>query len=142
MTQIVLKAISTGTTSRIVKFLCVGGSIYILSVFLLFIFSERLNLGALHANLIQTLITYTIQFVLSAVITWRDRKAGLIENLKRVARYIPTKVLIWSMNQVIYSFWIFLGVHYQIANAFTVLLIMSVNYLVFDRFIFTSKEGI
>ena len=90
------------------------------------------------AYLSQTLITYTLQFVLNALITWRDREANSVENLKRVAKFIPSKFIVWTVNQGVFAFWSVLGVHYQVANALSVILIMGINYFLFDRLIFTE----
>jgi putative flippase GtrA len=128
------------TKRRVLKFLVIGGSLYLLSVFLLFVFREKMGFDETLANIYQTGITYVLQFVLNAVITWADRTASAFENLRRIARYIPIKIVLWFVNQVIFAFWLFFGLHYQIANALTVLTILVVNYFAFDRLIFIKER--
>jgi len=127
-----------GRNRRVTNFLLIGGSLYALSVMLMYVFSESLSMQANQAYLSQTLITYTLQFVLNALITWRDREANSVENLKRVAKFIPSKFIVWTVNQCVFAFWSVLGVHYQVANALSVILIMGINYFLFDRLIFTE----
>jgi putative flippase GtrA len=125
---------------RLIKFLTIGGSLYVLSAGLMFTFSEWFSLDETSANLYQTLITYVLQFILNACITWADRTVAFVENVKRVIKYVPIKVILWALNQVVFAFWMLFNVHYQLANAFTVLSILAINYLIFDRVIFTVKE--
>ena len=126
---------------RPLRFLLIGGSLYILSVVMLFFFMEKLGMKQQVAYLIQTIVTYIMQFGLNAVLTWGDRKAPFAENVRRVAKYIPVKILLWGTSQGVFAFWLLLGFHYQLANAVTVLLVMGINYFVFDRVIFVRKKG-
>lgn len=123
---------------RIIKFLSIGGSLYLLSALLLFLFKEKMKIEAAQAYLYVTLFTYTLQFVLNAVFTWSDRTVSKTDNVLRVLKFVPAKLVVWTINQGIYSLWLMLGIHYQIANAFTVLMVMAINYVVFDRLIFTK----
>lgn len=128
--------------SRVFKFLVIGGGLYILSVILMYLFEEKLHLGNTKAYEYQTIITYVLQFGLNAVFTWADRKVPLVQNLGRVLRYLPIKVILWGLSQLVFAFWSQFPWHYQVANMITVLTIMGVNYVVFDKLIFIgSKES-
>ena len=139
MSQIRLDLISwIESKKRVLKFLIIGGSLYLLSAGLLFQFQEILEIEDTLAYKYVTVITYTIQFILNAIFTWGDRGKSWKQNVWRIGKYVPIKFLIWYLNQHVNAFWVSLGFHNQIAHAISVILIMAVNYLVFDRLIFTK----
>lgn len=120
-------------------FLIFGGSLFLLNAGLQYIVKEKLFIEAGITNVIVTLFLYVLQFLLNAGITWGDRKATFRQNLKRAKRYIPIKVILWTINTGLDLWFLSLGMHYQVANALAVLLIMLVNYFVFDKVIFVSE---
>lgn len=124
--------------TQIAKFGLIGGSLYLLSSILLEIFKTELGLPNWKANLNQTLITYSLQFLLNGMFTWRDRNVNLLGNLIRIAKFIPVKIIVWGIHQFIFNGLLLIDLHHQIANALTVGIIMCANFVVFDKYIFTK----
>lgn len=90
--------------------------------------------------MLQTLITYTLQFVFNAIWTWADPEANILDNIFKVARFIPAKVIIWYINQWVFKGWKYILKNTQISNAITVVTIMVFNYFVFDMFVFKQAD--
>ncbi|NMB70287.1 GtrA family protein [candidate division WWE3 bacterium] len=123
---------------RKLMFLAIGGTLYCLNAGLQYWLTERLLINPAWTNVYVTVFLYILQFVLNAIFTWGDRTATFVQNLKRVGKYIPIKIVVWGINTAVDLFLLSLGLHYQLANAIAVLMIMVVNYFVFDRIIFTK----
>ena len=152
------------SNKRVGKFLLVGVSLHMLSMGLLFYFNDIAFIAQKTSFLITTIVTYTLQFIINSLWTWRDRKATIGQNAIRIVKFVPIKIVIWALNQKVYEIWDFLtatyvyplvsfvpdpnaalfwerlGLTYQIPNALSVLTIMLVNYVIFDRLIFVNAH--
>lgn len=126
--------------SKVFRFAIIGGSLYLLSAALLFIFEKKMHMPVNKAYMLQTVITYTLQFMFNALWTWADPDASMLDNIFKVARFIPAKIIIWYINQWVFKGWKYAIKSTQSANAITVLTIMVFNYILFDRFVFKQAE--
>lgn len=126
--------------SKVFKFALIGGSLYVLSAILLFFFEKKLHVPVSKAYMVQTILTYTLQFIFNAIWTWADPDTTVIDNVLKVARFIPAKLVIWYINQWVFKGWNFIFKHTQGANFATVLTIMVANYFIFDMFVFKQAD--
>jgi len=122
-----------------VYFVLFGGCLFLLNASLQFLVKEKLGVSAGITNIIVTIPMYILQFVLNAVYTWGDRSVAFKKNLIRAGKYVPIKIVLWSLNTGLNLMFLYIGLHYQIANALAVLAIMVINYFVFDKVIFTNE---
>lgn len=123
---------------RKLMFLAIGGILYCLNAVLQYWLTEKLLISPGWTNVYVTVLLYILQFAFNAIFTWGDRTATFDQNVERVKKYIPIKIVVWGLNTAVDLFLLSLGLHYQLANAIAVLMIMMVNYFVFDRIIFTK----
>ncbi len=122
-------------SSRIVKFGIVGLALTIFGAVFIAV-AVPLGMSPEAANLVQALISVTLNFILSNRLTWNDRKHGRL--VFRVTRYTLSKVVSITLNQEIFKLALKLTTPqgaYWISTGF----ITIYNYIVNEFFVFRKK---
>jgi putative flippase GtrA len=124
---------------RFIKFGCVGGSVMLTGMALLYLLVDVFGLPSTVSYVIQAVVAINLNFSLNYLITWSDRKTGR-RNWQRFLRnwtaFLSTRLITIPLNTILFTILDRL-VHYLIAGVFTVVVVMIFNYLVNDRFVFT-----
>jgi putative flippase GtrA len=124
---------------RFIKFACVGGSVMLTAMGLLYLLVDVIGLPPTLAYVIQAVVAINLNFSLNYLITWSDRRAGR-GNWRRFLRswlaFLSTRLITIPLNTILFTV-LDLLMHYLIANIFTVIVVTIFNFVVNDKFVFT-----
>lgn len=125
--------------TRAISFGLVGGFVALVSFVLLYALVQYLGLNENLAYFIQAIISIELNFFLNYSLTWRDRRGSGFAAFAAVwGRFHLTRIVTVALNQALFTVFVFMGVHYLIANALCIIIVMAINFLVGDKFIFRS----
>lgn len=125
----------TSSNSRPVSFLAVGAACAVVQLVLLAAFTELAGLGAF-SNMLAFLVSGQVNFLLSTLLTWRDREAASWRSTgSRLFRFNAVIVVAALANQVIF-FGFEKAVPYLYAGAIALVMTTGAKYVVADRWVF------
>lgn len=124
---------------RTLLFVLVGGTGVLLSFALLWAGINIAGLDQRVAYFLQALVTIEYNFFLNRYLTWRDRRDET-SLLGTWLRFHAVKVLLTiPLGQLVFTLLTLAGLHYSLANALCIVIMMVVNYVVSHRFVFKSS---
>ena len=126
-------------SSRIVRFLVVGGTCGVIQLFILHELVAGAGMAERLANLIAFLISMELNFVLNQFFTWRDRWSSTLQAHKFLARLVMFNISAAStsgiVNQGVFNL-VNLFMWYLPAAAIGICAAASANFLLNDRLVF------
>jgi len=126
---------------RAVSFGLVGGFVALVGFVILYVLVEYFGLNKNLAYFIQAVVSIELNFFLNRSVTWRDRRgAGPGSFLGMWARFHLTRVVTVVLNQVLFGAFVYIGINYLVANGLCIVIVMIINFLVGDRFVFRSRS--
>lgn len=123
---------------RVIKFGFVGGFIMVLGAVILSLLIES-GVDQPTANFIQAIVSIELNFLLNNWLTWRDRRHSRL--WVRFAKYHAGKLVTIPTNQLMFILLTTVGVHYLVAYFINIGVVMAVNYLLYELFVFKEKNG-
>lgn len=126
--------------TRAFSFGLVGGFVALVGFVLLYVLVQYVGLNKNLAYFIQAIVSIELNFFLNRSVTWRDRRGSGVGAFVSVwARFHLTRVFTIALNQALFALFVFIGIHYLIANALCIIVVMVINFFVGDMFIFRSR---
>ena len=132
-----------GRYSRFLKFATIGFIALIVSMVLLFVLVQGLNMNKSLAYAIQAIVAINLNFILNYQITWADRKPVSNRNrwfLKIWAKAVGSRALAAIANDILFTI-LSLSINYLISNLICVLIITALNYVIGDKFVFSVTKA-
>jgi putative flippase GtrA/glycosyltransferase involved in cell wall biosynthesis len=127
---------------RAVSFGLVGGFVALVGFVILYVLVEQVGLNKNLAYFIQAVVSIELNFFLNRTVTWRDRRgAGFASFFGMWARFHLTRVVTVALNQVLFGAFVYIGINYLVANGLCIIIVMIINFLVGDRFVFRSRPA-
>lgn len=106
----------------------------------LFVCIDVLRWSPSVAYAIQAVVSIELNFVLSYLITWRDRREDTMWGAFR--RFHSVRLLLTvPLNQVLFNGLVRVGMNYLIANSLCITMAMVINYVLNDRFVFRNTKS-
>lgn len=134
---------------KFIRFGAIGGFVFGLGMIMLFVMIDALGMPPLLAYAIQLAITFWLNYVLNRNITWHDRTVNKLAAHKFIISRALTTVLNYFLFAWLitlqYSFFI-LGytinspINYLLANFICLLVILTINYVMTDRWAFAESK--
>jgi putative flippase GtrA len=124
---------------RFLKFAIVGGGVTFFGAALLYILVS-LGVSPNIANFIQALCAIELNFFVNALWTWADRTQDSL--FSKWKRFHVTKVVTIILNQVLFSALFSLGIQYLLVYFMNVVIIMVVNYVLNEKFVFKFQSSL
>jgi putative flippase GtrA len=121
---------------RFVRFGAVGGGCAVVQLLALALL-VRLGVELHGANTLAFLLSTQVNFALSSVITWRDRRVGPGWRVvgKRLAGYNALALGSLAINQLVFSLALFVA-YFLVASALGILAGMVLTYVISGRILF------
>ncbi len=127
---------------RFTKFGVIGGSVAVIGAGLLYILVEKCRMEQNLAYAIQTVVSLQLNFFLNDRFTWTGLGNGAREWVQRWLKFHAVKLLSIAVNQLLFTIFTAIGMHYLLVYTLSVALVTVVNYTTNDRFVFApSRPG-
>ena len=134
---------------KYLQFGLIGGSVFTIGMAVLYLLVSRLHVSPLLANSVQLLITLVLNYSLNKRLTWRERTV-----LRAAARkFIISRVATTLLNYALFAWLIQLHlaiqtpflhatftINYVLANVISLIAIMTLNYVISDRWVFSTLQ--
>jgi putative flippase GtrA/glycosyltransferase involved in cell wall biosynthesis len=125
---------------RAVSFGLVGGFVALVGFVILYVLVEYVGLNKNLAYFIQAVVSIELNFFLNRSVTWRDRRGvGFVSFLGMWTRFHLSRIVTVALNQVLFGAFVYIGINYLVANGLCIVIVMIINFLVGDRFVFRSR---
>ncbi len=135
------KKTSQELRERILSFSLVGGFVTIIGFAILYVLVQYVGLNKNLAYLIQAILSIELNFFLNHFYTWSDRrKQGVRAFVTSWGKFHFTRIFTVTLNQVLYSAFLLSGINYLVASAMCILIVMIINYIAGDIFVFRHSE--
>jgi putative flippase GtrA len=128
---------------QVVRFLFVGGFCALLQVAILFLLVNGLGLQHNLSNILAIVAATQVNFVLSSVITWRDRLPSRYSRsilLRRWSSYNGMAVTTLLVNGAVFAI-ADRFLHYLAAGALGILAAAALNYTASRHLVFPRRDG-
>jgi putative flippase GtrA/glycosyltransferase involved in cell wall biosynthesis len=127
---------------RAVSFGLVGGFVALVGFVVLYALVEYVGLNKNLAYFIQAVVSIELNFFLNRSVTWRDRRGkGFASFLSMWARFHLSRVVTVVLNQVLFGAFLYIGINYLIANGLCIIIVMIINFVVGERFVFRARPA-
>ncbi len=123
---------------RLILFLLVGGTVFLLGNLFLILLVEGLKLGLGLSYAVQLIVSLQLAFILNSLVTWRDRPAETRwEMARRWLKFHGGRAATVGGEQVLFVIFVSVfGFHYLLANGLTIAAGTMVNFLVGETVVF------
>lgn len=121
---------------KFVTFVLIGGGLFVLGLLIQAVLTSRMHIGSFDSYLVQAIVTNELSFVLNYRITWRHANTPWV---MAFWRFNAQKVLIVTVNLLLYWGVVKLGVNYLAANVLLAIIFTFVNYVGAEKFVFLTS---
>jgi cellulose synthase/poly-beta-1,6-N-acetylglucosamine synthase-like glycosyltransferase/putative flippase GtrA len=132
---------------KFIQFGAIGGSVFVAGTAMLYGMVEYLGISPLAANAIQLAVTFWLNYVLNRNVTWKSRSMSRLAAYKFLVSRATTTVLSYflfawlvtlNFSFTTYEQTINFDINYLVANVFTLIAVMIINYVISDRWAFAE----
>lgn len=126
---------------RISKFGVSGGVSAISNIVILFILSNFIGLWYLTASVISFIISSLLNFYMQKKWVFGDNNHDHIDVVRQMMYFYIMAIINIIINiALMYAFVDYFGIYYILAQAITLIILASLNFFCYGRFIFKKNE--
>lgn|GEM_PF-232118 len=134
---------------KFAQFGAIGGSVFAMGMAMLYLLVEKFHWSPLVANALQLVVTFGLNYLLNKKITWKERTVSKTAAQKFLISRAGTTVLnyylfAWLIHvQAVFTLFnqtFAISVNYLVANIIALAGIMTINYVISDRWAFADKS--
>lgn len=127
--------------SRELVFAAIGLFVAAVGTLVLVVLVEVAGVNPHFAYVAQAATAIELNFALSRLVTWRDRRATGSGVAVTWLRFHATRAVTVPLNQFLFSALVLAGGNYVVANVVCVGAVSAINYIAGDRWIFRVQQG-